>query len=151
MWGCHFVIAPQPDGIREQRLFAGLHLYAQLVFEHFELLEPGGAPLRLTVLEDDDGGDAAYLIFGREVGVAVNVDFDDVGVVAYLIFKLFKHGALHLARAAPCGKEVDKCGLVTVYHVIEFAHNYGILLVVISDLITFPQGEKFFVQLVISN
>lgn len=104
-------------------LFARLHLDAYLVLENLELLEAGGAPLGHAVLEDDQRGHAAYLVLGREVGIAVDINLDDVGGIAYLVLELLEDRALHLAGAAPCGEEIDESRFVGCDYVFEFAHS----------------------------
>ena len=124
-------------------LFARLLLNADLVLKHFELLESRRAPLGHTVLEDYDGRHAAYLIFCRQFGIAVDIDLDDIGVIAYFLFQFFEYRGLHLARAAPSGEEVDKRGLVAVDHILKFAHNKIGVIDSFSAYITPVRHERF--------
>lgn len=85
-------------------------------------METVAAPDGFTALEDDEGGDGADVVALSQLGVAVNVDLDDVGGIAYLALDFFENRGLHLARATPCGKEINECGLRVGYDFVKFVH-----------------------------
>lgn len=83
------------------------------------------APDGFSVLEHYECGDGADVVAVGKFAVAVDVDFYDVGHVAYLFFRFFKHGGLHFAGAAPCGEEVDERGAVFVDEFFKIGHSYS--------------------------
>src|SRR3954447_12744593 len=71
----------------------------------------------LAALEHGHGRDRHDLVVARSTGVLVDVELDDVELVAVLAGDLLEHGRDHLARAAPLRPEVDQHGLVALQHV----------------------------------
>lgn len=100
----------------------GSEVLGELGFELVGLVEAVAAPEGFASLEDDEGGDGADVVAFGNLGVAVNVDLDDVHFVAHLVLDLFEDGTLHLAGAAPCCEKVDEGGLRVGYEFVKFVH-----------------------------
>src|SRR5437588_9892485 len=65
---------------------------------------------RLSVLVDEERGDALYAERGGGLRVLVNVELGDAVATARLRRKLFERGRDHTARAAPRGPTVEQHG-----------------------------------------
>src|SRR4051812_32955307 len=83
---------------------------AELFHELALALGADHALLGLTVLEDDEGGDAHDIEAERQVRVLVDVDLDDADLAVLLVGDLLEDRGDHLARTAPFGPEVDQDG-----------------------------------------
>lgn len=75
-------------------------------------METVATPYGFALNEHDEGGDGLYAILLRELGIAVNIYFQNIGFIANSLFHLIKDWGLHFARSAPSGVEVNQCGFL---------------------------------------
>lgn len=99
-------------------------MFAELCLEKVGLLEAYGAPYGLAALEEYEGGHRTDVILQGQGVVLVDVDLEDVGLVADTLFYFLEDGGLHTAGSAPGGEEIDKRGLVIIDELVEVAHNF---------------------------
>src|SRR5690606_12224094 len=58
-------------------------------------------PAQLAVPEDGERRHAAYLVPCGDLWILVDIDFDDIGRIAYPLFQIVQYGGLHFAWSAP--------------------------------------------------
>ncbi|KAG5728914.1 hypothetical protein E4T56_gene8934 [Termitomyces sp. T112] len=70
----------------------------------------------LAALEDHQGRDRHHAVFGRGLRALVDVELDDLDLVAHRAVDLVEGGGDHAAGAAPFGPEIDDDGAVRLEH-----------------------------------
>ncbi len=58
-------------------------------------------------------------ILRRHIIVSIYIYLDDAKLVAHRLLQVFQHRVHHLARLAPCGKEINQYQLIARYYIIE--------------------------------
>ena len=64
----------------------------------------------LAVLEEDETGDSRHMIFAREPGVPIRVEFYETDSAGIRLGDFLDHRRQHLARTTPIGPEVYQHG-----------------------------------------
>lgn len=95
------------DG-KPERLFWALLCCRDKLFECFFWLEAHCFRNRLSVFEHHKCRDTLDLESARYFWVLVNVEFDDLDLVAHLLVKLFEYRCDHAARSTPSCPEIDE-------------------------------------------
>lgn len=90
-------------------------------------MHSGFAPEEFSGFEDHECGHGLYSVGGGEGFGLVDVDFDDVGLLADGCFHFFDDGVHGFAGSAPCCEHVDEGGSVLVDDFLEGHSGMGYL------------------------
>lgn len=80
------------------------------------------SPHYFSIFENHECGYAEDVIDLGCCGVFVDIDFNDVGLIAHFCFELFEDGLHHFTWATPFGEKIDEYRLVGLDEFLEVCH-----------------------------
>ena len=99
------------------------------------------SPFQLAVLEQHERWDALDLVASGELRVPVDIDLDDLNLVAHFSFQLFQDRLQHFAGTTPLGREIDEHGCFTFDDLGERSVCHGFLLRCLVKITIFLSSE----------
>ena len=73
-------------------------------------LDAEGFVLQFSILEEEQGGNVADSILDGEIGLLIDIDFDDLDGAAFFGGNFVEDRAQHFAGTAPLGPEINHHG-----------------------------------------
>lgn len=76
----------------------------------------------LTIAEDHQGWYRANVILRCHIIVDIHIHLDNAELIPHRLLQILQYWVHHLARLAPCGKEINQNQLIARYYIIECLH-----------------------------
>lgn len=100
-----------------------LIIFRQLAFEILTRLNSRLTPFKLTFLEYHKRRNGTNVVYGRQLPVLVDIDFDDAGFIAYLAGQFLENRVHHLTGSTPSCEKINQDRFVRVDEILKFFHS----------------------------